>query len=160
MERFNRVIHNSLYQECMKKNEAAEVGRDFCCHNIQHFFDVARIAMLLNLQENLQIEQEVVYIVAFLHDIGRFEQYRCGTPHEFASAVLAEKILKEENFSPEEIEKITLAIKTHRDETVAFKGDLCDIIYRADKMSRPCYFCKAKKKCHKKDEKKNRQVIW
>ena len=164
MERINRILHHPDYQNYLEENIAAEKDRVFCRHNMEHFLAVARIAMLLNLQENLQIGQEIVYAAAILHDIGRFKQYREQIPHELASAKLALPILKDCGFSDEEIDCIVHAITTHRrkNEPVKYgdmKDNLTDLLYRADKMSRDCFACPAKAACNWPDEKKNHKII-
>ena len=82
MERVNRILEHDGYQECLRKNETAEKDRRFCRHDMAHFLDVARIAWILNLQEEAGAEQELIYAAALLHDCGRWRQYEDGTPHE------------------------------------------------------------------------------
>ena len=55
MERVNRILNHPVFLEKLAKNQAAEADRRFCRHGMEHFLDVARIGMILNLQENLQI---------------------------------------------------------------------------------------------------------
>ena len=74
MERVNRILNHPVFLEKLAKNQAAEADRRFCRHGMEHFLDVARIGMILNLQENLQIEQEWIYGAALLHDIGKHMQ--------------------------------------------------------------------------------------
>lgn len=155
MERVNSILDNKRYREYLRKNQAAEEGRIFCCHNMEHFLDVARIACILNLEEELQISKELIYATALLHDIGRHVQYADGTPHEKASARLAEEILEECGFEEEEQKVILRAIRKHRDAEVAKEKSLAGIIYRADKASRACFACKAEALCDWKAEKKN-----
>ncbi len=161
MNRLDKILENSLFKDCIEKNKLAEVHRRFCHHDIEHFFAVARIAMLLNLQENLQIEKDILYAAAFLHDIGRFLQYKENIPHEEASVDLAWKILPKCDFSTEEIEMITGAISSHRGSVEKDRvGILADVLYRADKMSRNCKFCDAYEECNWPDEKKQQEVRW
>ena len=54
MERVNRILEHDGYQECLRKNETAEKDRRFCRHDMAHFLDVARIAWILNLQEEAE----------------------------------------------------------------------------------------------------------
>ena len=93
MERVNRILQHEAFKWHMRENEEAEKERIFCHHDMVHFLDVARIAMILNLQEGVGISQGVIYGAALLHDIGRHEQYKDGTPHETASARIAPDIL-------------------------------------------------------------------
>lgn len=155
MDRVNRILQNEKYKVHLEKIRAAEETRLFCCHNMGHFLDVARIAMQLNLQENRGISKELIYATALLHDIGRHVQYADGTPHEQASAVLAPEILEECGFSAAEAEEILYAIANHRNKQITGQGDLAAIIYRADKLSRACFACNAEKECDWSRSKKN-----
>lgn len=154
-ERIQAILQNKSFQKCLKKNEEAEVARKFCHHDMVHFLDVARIAIILNEKEQQGVADEFIYAAALLHDIGRFQQYKDNTPHEKASAQLAPKILKKCGFLPEEIEHIVDAILSHRDREAKDSMGLRGLLYRADKLSRPCFACKAKRGCNWKADKKN-----
>ena len=155
MDRVNRILTNEKYKMHLEKINAAEENRLFCCHNMNHFLDVARIAMQINLEESLKISKEFIYVTALLHDIGRHVQYADGTPHEKASVVLAPEILTECGFSEEEQKEILEAIGNHRSKEIAGEKNLSGIIYRGDKLSRPCFSCKAEKECDWSKSKKN-----
>ncbi len=159
MERVNRILRHEAFREHLRKNEAAEEDRIFCRHNMGHFLDVARIAMIFNLQEGLGISQDILYGAALLHDIGRHEQYEEGTPHEIASARIAPGILEDCGYTPEEISGIAEAIALHRDSATAQRADLAGILYRADKASRACYACKASGQCNWKGSGKKQEVL-
>lgn len=159
-ERINKILENDDYIRCIHLNEEAEKDRPFCRHNMMHFLDVARIAQILNLREARQIEDEWIYAAALLHDIGRYEQYAQGTPHETASARLARPILHECGFSHMETEAVLKAIKSHRTEAAADRQGLEGVLYRADKLSRSCFACKAEPACDWKESKKNRNLVW
>lgn len=116
----------------------------------------ARIAWILNLELGLSIEKDVVYAASLLHDIGRDVQYEHGTPHEVASAQLAPGILEESGYTGDEIEQIVHAIELHRTKEIASEKSLSGILYRADKLSRSCYWCNADKDCNWSEQKKNR----
>lgn len=158
MERANGILRHEAFLRHLQENDAAEENRVFCHHDMAHFLDVARIAMIFNLREELGIPQDVVYGAALLHDIGRHEQYETGTPHEAASARIAPGILADCGYSPEEIEEITEAIALHRDSETSVRRDLAGILYRADKASRPCFACKASGECSWKEDKKNLEI--
>ncbi len=160
MERVNRILRHEAFKEHLRKNEAAEEDRIFCRHNMGHFLDVARIAMIFNLQENLQISRDMIYGAALLHDIGRHEQYAAGTPHEEASARIAPAILADCGYTQEEIRQIVEAIALHRDSGTAGRADLAGILYRADKASRACYACGASEACNGKEGRKNLEIRW
>lgn len=160
MDRINQILNHDLFKEYVRRNEQAEANRRFCRHNMEHFMDVARIGMLLNLEEGYGIAKEMVYGAALLHDVGRFQQYLDKTPHEIASAQLAQEILQDSGFSDREAEIITEAIRNHRNAACKEEKNLNGLLYRADKMSRACYSCKAEPECDWSEEKKNRMIIW
>ena len=89
MERVNQILQHAEYLKNIAKIEECESERIFCKHDITHFLDVARIAQILNLKEELHIPEELIYATALLHDIGRHIQYIEGTPHEKASLFLS-----------------------------------------------------------------------
>lgn len=159
MERVNQILENELYRKCYKKIEKCEKKREFCRHNMVHFMDVARIAYIYNLEEQLDIKKDVVYAAALLHDIGRFKQYEDKTPHEKASLKYAPVILKESGYSKEESEVILEAIAQHRNKEVAKEHSFRGIFYRADKASRACFSCKSEAECNWKNEKKNLELL-
>ena len=159
MKRINQILQHVLYREYIAKNEAAEVGRIFCRHDMVHFMDVARIGQIINLEEGIGLDTEFIYAVALLHDIGRHVQYADGTPHEKASAKLAPKILNESGFNDIEIRVIIEAILYHRDASIQEEQSLRGVMYRADKLSRACYACKAEAQCDWKKDKKNLEIL-
>lgn len=159
-ERVSKILENSLYKEYIRLNEEAEEGRIFCRHDMAHFLDVARIAQILNMKEQQQVEEEFIYAAALLHDIGRHVQYKDGTPHEEASAELAPSILADCGFTDRETSVILRAVAGHRNELSASAPGLEGLLYRADKMSRNCFICKAEKECDWESSKKNKYLIW
>lgn len=159
-DRINRILKHRLFVENLGKNEAAETGRRFCRHDMVHFLDVARIARIINFEEEMGVCGELVYAAALLHDIGRHRQYEEGIPHERASAELAPEILRNCGFDEKETDVIIEAILKHRDSSVVSERNLAGLLYRADKKSRPCFACKAEPECDWKDGKKNRQLAY
>nr|MBQ8252353.1 HD domain-containing protein [Lachnospiraceae bacterium] len=155
MNKINSIISNAIYQNHIRKIAEWEKEREFCRHDTVHFTDVARIAMILNLQEGYGLEQEMIYAAALLHDIGRWQQYETGEDHALVSARLAPAILNECGFSEADSGQIVSAIATHRESRVKDDRNLNGLLYRADKLSRPCYFCGQEKNCNWKDDKKN-----
>jgi len=157
MDRINMILQHPIFIECIRQNEMAEAKRCFCHHDIEHLCAVARIAMLLNLEEEAGVSKDIVYGAALLHDSGRYKQYLDGTPHDEASAEIARQILSECGYVEEEIIEITAAIVAHRGSLQKRReGALADLLYRADKMSRNCRFCKMYEVCNWEEEKKNR----
>ncbi len=157
MDRINLIITNPKYLKYLKKIRKHEKKRIFCKHNIQHFLDVARIAYIYNLESGLNIEKDLIYATALLHDIGKWEQYESKTPHCLASARLSRDILEECGYNNEESEQITAAILSHRN-CPDTENDFNKLIYRADKESRRCFACKAFKECDWTEDRKNKGI--
>ena len=153
----NRLFSHPDYRDYLKRTEICEKERSFCRHDLEHFIDVARIANLMALEEGLVLSADLIYTTALLHDIGRFVEYADGTPHELASAKLAETLLADLDFSAADQKIILSAIKNHRNKTATgFDG----IFYRADKASRACYGCPAESECRWPAEKKNFDILY
>ena len=160
MERVNRILKHPEFIDCMKQNEMAEADRCFCHHDMEHLCAVARIAMLLNLEEKAELAKDIIYGAAFLHDCGRFLQYNRGIPHDVAGVEIAERILPQCGYTTEEMECITTAIASHRNTSEnSRKSVLADILFRADKMSRNCSFCKAYEECNWPEDLKNAEFL-
>ena len=158
LQRVNAICRHSLWQTSRKRIEELEQDRVFCSHDVIHFLDVARLAYIFNLEENLGIEKEEIYTAALLHDVGRFVQYEDGTPHQLAGLPFAKELMERYGYEEEEKARILRAIENHRNRAVREEKSLTGIIYRADKMSRGCCGCKAEKECDWRPEKKNRRV--
>jgi len=163
MERINRILRHSDFIDYMKRIERAEQDRIFCGHDLVHFLDVCRLAWIAYLEEKEQkalfLSKEWIYAAGLLHDIGRWKQYEDKTPHEAASKELAEEVLKDCGFEQGEIEAICEAIGNHRNKSICEEWSLSGLLYRADKLSRPCFGCKAEKLCDWGREKKNTQLL-
>ena len=110
MDRIDKILKHNLSLTNLRKNTAAEADRCFCRHDMAHFLDVARIGMIINLEEKLEISRELIYGAALLHDIGKYRQYEEGIPHEQASAEIAPEILRDCRFDEEETDVIVDAI--------------------------------------------------
>ncbi len=160
MKEIEAIRKHPLYVEYYDKLKKAEEGRRFCCHQMEHFLDVARIAYISNLEENMGIRKEVIYAAALLHDIGKCRQYEEGIPHEEASAQIAEVILgelPEHFFSRKESREIVQAILGHRRERNGM-GKLERLLYASDKRSRNCFSCGSEAECSWSAEKKNLEI--
>ena len=94
LQRVNAICRHSLWQTSRKRIEELEQDRVFCRHDVIHFLDVARLAWIENMEQQLGLEKEHVYAAALLHDIGRHLQYEQGIPHEEGSVMLAGQILR------------------------------------------------------------------
>ena len=156
MERVQRIWEHPFYRQCLTRICELEASRPFCRHTPEHFLDVARLSWICSLEEQIPVKRPVIYAAALLHDIGRFRQYEDGTPHDQASLEIAQAILPECGFTPDEISQITGMIASHRQ-----KGDtdpLHALFYRADKQSRCCFLCPVCGDCNWPEEKKNLTV--
>ena len=134
MPRLNAVVNHEVYQTYYKRICECETDRVFCCHQMNHLLDVARIAYIKNLEEGLGFDKELIYVAAVLHDIGKSFQYRQQIPHEIAGERIARRIL----------DSLPTGF-TFTDES--------------DKRSRMCLSCMAEKKCNWNEEEKNMEII-
>lgn len=155
MERVNKICMHPLWKESVDKICELEQERVFCGHDIAHFLDVARLAYIENLEQNMGLSKELIYSAALLHDIGRHLQYTEGIPHDKGSAMLAEQILEDCGFEKQEQEEVLSAILQHRTAQTKTSENLAGVIYRADKQSRSCLFCSVCEECNWSAEKKN-----
>ena len=155
MERYQEIIQNKIFQREYQRLKKKERDRRFCCHDMEHFLAVARICYIIVLEKKLEISKDIIYGTAFLHDLGRMEEYENGKSHEEAGADLAEEILPECGYEPWEISLITDTIRGHRREGQSDPESFSDIFYDADKLSRDCIHCSAKKECYWPEDKKN-----
>ena len=157
MKNIDIIMNNSMYTESLEKLKKYEENREFCNHTIEHFIDVARIAYIMVLEEDLKVSKEVIYAIGLLHDIGRVKQYEEGIHHDIASVDMSREILKETSFTEEEVKIILNGIANHRKESA---NKLEEIIYRADKLSRQCFSCKAENECYWSKDKKNFKITY
>ncbi len=158
MPRVNDILNNEEYIKTVREIEALETDRIYCKHGFDHFLSVARIAMIINLDNELNIDAELIYSAAFLHDIGRVEEYKRGVRHEEVSAERAGDFLVSAGFNAAECSMIVSAIANHRDEERAGVKALDNLIYRADKLSRNCFFCNQTESCSKALCKRNLEI--
>lgn len=152
-QRIKLIMSNELFINRLKEIKEAEKDRQFCGHDMEHFIDVARIAYILNLEKGGEIDKDIIYATALLHDIGRGYEN-----HNEKSADLAEVILKEASFSQIEIDLIKDAILHHRHNDTSDKNPLAEIISKADRLSRKCYECACINECYWDDVDKNKYL--
>jgi HD superfamily phosphodiesterase len=146
MDRITQIINHPQYIDYLNRNAQAEQDRIFCRHDFRHFLDVARVAYILALEDKLPLAKEMIYATALLHDIGRWKEYSQGVDHALASANLASGILADCGFTPEETGPILDAIAEHRNKGNQSSA-LSSILYRSDKLSRPCHECLVRSQC-------------
>lgn len=152
MERCSRIYEHPIYKRNMARIAEAERDRKFCLHDLTHALDVARIGRIMILEEELDIDTELFYAAALLHDAGRYT----GIPHNRSGAALARELMPLCGFDSEETELAANAIAEHRiDEN---SSDFSRILYTADKRSRLCFCCAASGDCYWPEEKKNHGI--
>ena len=161
MDRVNAIWKHPLYQKYYARIEELEQNRVFCRHQMPHLLDVARIAYIRNLEDDMGFAKDVVYAAAVLHDIGKALQYEARIPHELAGVDIAEQILAdlpaEAAYTKDEKRMILTAIKGHR----RLREDpepLAKLLYESDKASRMCFACPAEAQCDWSREKKNMEI--
>lgn len=157
MEKIKKIMEHNKFRLYVMLNQKWEKERKFCKHNIRHFIDVARIASIVNLEQQLGYEKEIIYAAALLHDIGKWAQYQFEIPHNESSVILSIEILKDVGFASNDIETITSAIQTHR-SYIKEDNSLNSLLYYADKKSRNCFYCSQQKHCNWPDHKKNKNL--
>ena len=161
MDRVNAIWKHPLYQKYSARVEELEQNRVFCRHQMPHLLDVARIAYIRNLEDDMGFAKDVVYAAAVLHDIGKALQYEARIPHELAGVDIAEQILAdlpaEAAYTTDEKRMILTAKKGHR----RLREDpepLEKLLYESDKASRMCFACPAEAQCDWSREKKNMEI--
>ena len=159
MKNTDIVLNHNLFNEKINKIEDDEKTRVFCKHDFSHLMDVARICYIINLEENLNIDKDLIYVTALLHDLGRADEVDTGINHSILSQEIAQEIFKDLYFYEKSKQRIISAIKHHR--TNKENDDrFIEIFYKADKLSRMCFRCPARSICNWSEEKKNKTVIY
>lgn len=167
MEYVARLLHQEQYRETVKKIARLEADRIYCRHNMEHFMDVARLAQIRNLKEQLGLDEEMIYLYALLHDIGRMKEYEQGISHAAASAEFAGEIFATIDYPKEKGDIICRAILAHRRENCGelhgeklWQKAFTQLMKWADKASRMCFACEAADSCKWSEEEKNKPETW
>lgn len=152
MQRCNKIYSHPVYIECVERIKKNEKNRKFCLHNLQHSLDTARIGYIYILENNIDIDKELFYAAALLHDAGRYT----GIPHNRSGAEIAKIIMPECGFTEDETATVVDAIAAHRTKTN--DNDFSSILYMADKKSRICFECNAADECYWTMKKRNLSI--
>ncbi|AEY65266.1 HD domain-containing protein [Clostridium sp. BNL1100] len=147
MERVQRILNHPQFKKYMELNFQAEKDRKFCRHDIQHSLDVARVAYIIALENKYDLDKEIIYITALLHDIAKWKQYSQNADHAAEGAVLARKILVDLNMEKGDTEMILDAIAKHR-KMEGHSTSLSKVLYAGDKSCRQCVSCSMVKECN------------
>lgn len=105
----------------------------------------------------MDVDKDMIYATALLHDLGRVLEIKEGINHAIGSVDIAREILEITDFSLEEKNRILSCISYHRTKD-ASEDEFFNIFYRADKLSRPCFRCPAYDECNWSYEKKNHEI--
>lgn len=158
MDRINGILHNEQYISLINRIEMQEKSRIYCKHDLEHLLDVARIGMIIASEEHVTVEKDIIYAAALMHDIGRAD-LSCDIPHQHNSIKYAKNILSECGFNKSEIDNICNAIESHNSNENSSFG-LSYVLYKADKLSRNCFCCKARSTCYWPEDVKNKGVTY
>jgi HD superfamily phosphodiesterase len=158
MKRVNHLLIHPEFRALLAQIEAAEEGRPYCGHGLDHLLAVGRLMYLESLERNLAIPQALLYAAALVHDLGRAGEYQGTGPHQELGPQLAGPILSSCGFTSQEVALITEAITQHRSSWQGNRSQLGELLFRADKLSRPCYCCKAQATCNWPPEKRNQTL--
>ncbi len=177
MKYLNRLIHHESYRAVYQQLVELEEDRMYCKHDMNHFLDVARLAANINMEKNLQVDLEMIYLCAFLHDIGRGINDKKQISHSQASANLAREILLHIDYPTQQMETILYAITRHgtrgnvdlllQNEYMAgfftagddVPGKLTFLLQTADQLSRSCYLCPVEASCKWKEQEKIKKIV-
>lgn len=157
MKNTNKIVLSKIYRDYLNELEGLERDRFFCRHNYEHFISVARICYILKLEEGVDVDKDMIYATALLHDLGRVLEIKEGINHAIGSVDIAREILEITDFSLEEKNRILSCISYHRTKDAA-EDEFFNIFYRADKLSRDCFRCSAYDECNWSYEKKNHEI--
>ena len=140
MEKVQMILNHPQFKKYMELNFQAERERKFCHHDIQHSLDVARVSYIIALENKYDLEKEIIYITALLHDIAKWKQYSQKVDHAAEGALLAREILDDLNMKKEDTEMILDAIAKHRKKE-GHSTHLSKVLYAGDKSCRQCFNC-------------------
>ena len=70
MQKVDAILRDSEFRALSEMIKKKEYDRKFCRHSLGHALSVARIALLISIEEDLHIDRELIYGAALLHDIG------------------------------------------------------------------------------------------
>ncbi len=126
-----------MEEKYQKIKEIVEKELSCSAHDMEHTIRVYNLCLHL-AKDKPNIDLDVLKTAALLHDIARVkeDQDKTGkTDHAILSAEMAEKILKDFDYSEEKIEKIKNCIISHRTRSAeAPESKEAEILSDADKL--------------------------
>ena len=153
--KYQKILENEEYKKYVERICYLEKDRIYCKHDLKHSLDVARICTIIMYEQGQEVNRDIVYATALLHDIGRFKENTQN--HEAWSVDIAT-----------EIATIVEIISFHRgnysikqiDELVNHgKLDLKESFKIADQLSRNCFCCKGSSSCKWKEENRSTNIM-
>ena len=158
LRRADNIMKNELFISAVRSIKEHEADRIYCCHGVEHLLDVARVGWRIAYERGYDLKEDIIYAAALVHDIGRAMEYEDGTQHDQGSVIYASKILPECGYNEEETAQIVMAVAAHRMENSGMP--LSEVLYEADKKTRLCFMCEARKTCKWPQDMKNMELIY
>lgn len=179
MKYSERVLKHPVFKKYISEIRTLEAERIYCCHELEHAIDVARLAWIYYLENKITDEsqtlhllrprefygewmdekeeiKDLIYTAALLHDIGRVDQYKTGIHHSISGVAPAMQILQDIEAPEDWIKQIMDVVSEHSHGAVsADKKNLEYYITRADHDCRLCFACEARESCKWTEEEKN-----
>lgn len=149
------LLKDNKYKQDLDTLCALEANRVFCGHDLNHFQEVSRIARIINRENNLGIDDDVIDLCAYLHDMGRIREYNEGVNHHDAAYEYGRNMMENLDIPENVMEEVLSGIRHSRhrfDAKERFDNrhelkNLDDIISFADHFSRKCFDCEAAGDC-------------
>lgn len=131
LERFEIVKNHPVIKSFIERSDKYLEALGYTEHGFRHVSLVAEISEnILKRLNYSERDQLLAKIAAYLHDIGNF----LGREnHTIAGALIAYSILKDLNFTPEELALIMEAISNHDDKTGFISNPITAAVVLADK---------------------------
>ena len=162
--RYEQIQLDSEYQNLLSEIEDLKKERVYYKHDLAHFMDVARIASLIWIEEGSSVElnKDIIYAAALLHDIGRVIEYNEGISHDETVALLS-KLDVDKHISVEiKLDELDL---TSAESKASYAQIKEYILEKFDLKVSTLYIAQIKKKCgivlreNYNKSKKEKQVI-
>ena len=88
--KYQKILENEEYKKYVERICYLEKDRIYCKHDLKHSLDVARICTIIMYEQGQEVNRDIVYATALLHDIGRFKENTQN--HEALSVDIAKDI--------------------------------------------------------------------
>lgn len=156
LTRADTIMKNEKFIKAIRLIREYEKDRIYCRHGIEHLLDVARAGFIIAYEKGCDLKADVIYAAALMHDLGRAMEYEDGTPHDQGSVLFASEILPECGYTDKETAQIVMAVAAHRLENSGMP--LAEVLHEADKKTRLCFMCDARKTCKWPQDRMNMEL--